>query len=117
MKVHMPDLKIVSTVRRHGLPIRQNAVLVREDFQSARIFRLIWRGSVSARGQNDRPIGGLHAHLVTINSNIESHRGLHLCTQRAVGSNGMNGYAARIVVSDEDMGARTIGSGMDRSRR
>ena len=74
MKIEVPRAERFAAVGRDGHFVREHAVLVGEDFQRARVFRLGGGAFVAARYQNRQPIVGRDAHLVGEDAGVDGAR-------------------------------------------
>ena len=91
------------------------AVLEREEFQRAGIFRLVLVLVVAAAHQDRGVVVRRGANLVGENSAIERCRLLDLLAEAAVGADPVHRDAARIVVGSQRKGARRIDAAVDRT--
>src|SRR5437762_8490505 len=84
MKVEMARPEFLAAIRSDRDFVRQQPILVVEDFQRARVFRFR-RGAFIAACHEDRElvVGGC-AHLVSINPGLDRARLLHFLAERGV---------------------------------
>ncbi len=117
MEIQVPRPELFPTVGRDRHFVRQHAVLVVEDFQRARVFRLGGGAFVAAGHQNRQPVVGRHAHLMREDAGVDGSRLLHLFPGRKVLIDAVDAQRARIVERNQDKFRRDVGADVDGARR
>ena len=117
MKVEVPRAEFFAAVGRDGHFVGQHAVLVVEDFQRARVFRLGGGAFVAAGYQNRQPVVGRHAHLMGEDAGVDRARLLHLFARREVLVDAVDAQRARIVERHQDVLRRNVRGHVDGARR
>src|SRR5712691_9352958 len=97
----MPWLTTKASVRSDRGAIGQYSIFVVEYFQSARVFGFPLGGAVSARYQNYHLVRRIHAHLMSIDSEIERRRLFYRGKNCSVRRQAVDSQSARIVVGDQ----------------
>ena len=115
MEVEVARTKAITAVRRDRGAVRELAVLEREQFERAGVFRLVLGLVIAAADQDRRVVGGRHADLVREDAAIERRSLCDFLAHRAIGVDAMHRDAARIVVGDQRKAARMIDVDMDRA--
>jgi len=95
----------------------KHPVLVAKDLYCPGVLRLRRRRPIASSDQNDHPVGGVHPHLVRIDSEIETGRLRHLRTKCAVGRDALDCRPARLVVRNQNVAPRNIDGHENRPRR
>ena len=113
----MPRTEFLSAIRRDRHFVRQQAVLVFEDLQRARILRLVWSAFVAPGHQNGESIVWGDAYLMGVDAGIDRTGLLHLFARREVLVDTVDAHRARIVECYQDMFRRNVGADVDRARR
>ena len=117
MKIEVPRAELFSSIGRDRHFIRQHPVLVFEDFQRTRVFRLGGGAFVPAGYQDRQSIVGCHAHLMGEDPGVDGARLLHLFTGREVLVDAIDAQRARIVERYQDILRRDVRGHVDRARR
>jgi hypothetical protein len=117
MKVEVPRTELFSSIGRNRHLFGQHAVLVIEDLQCTRIFRLGRAAFVPAGHQDRQTIVGCHAHLMGEDARVDGTRLLYLFSGREVRVDAVDAHRARIVEGNQNIRGWNVRADMDRTRR
>ena len=117
MKIEVSRAEFFSSIGRNRDLVGQHPVLVVEDLQRARIFRL-GRGAFIAAGHQDRqPIVGRHAYLMRVDAGVDLARLLDFFAGREVRVDAIDPHRTRIVERHQNKLRRNICADVYRSCR
>ncbi len=116
MKVQVPRSKLASLRRRNRREIGKPALVIAKHFHRTRIFCRRARGLIPARHEDDAPVRRHHANLMRIDADVQISRLRNLAADCAVAVDRVDGYAARIVVRNQQVRGGHIPGDVDGPR-
>ena len=117
MKIEMPRPEAVAAAGRHRNFAGQQPVLIAEDLQRPRFFRLAGGGVMTARDQDRQPVVEADADLMRVNAGVDRLALCDLGAGRGVRVDAVDLEAARVAEGDQQVVRGNVAGHMDRPGR